>query len=373
MEQQVIVETPAENKPSGKKKGLMIGLICGGSTLLLAVVILLGIPFGRYFWADSLLKQGQYQEAWATFEDLGGFLESPEKLQECKYGQAVDWMNSGNLTQAKEIFVSLGDYQACPEQVTECDYLQALAWLNQGKFQEALAAFEALGSYKDSADQIIESKYQWALALMAQGDYQTALEKLEQIGDYQDSQEQVKECKYQLALALLAEGKVTEGYDALIALGDYKDSADQAKEVKSIYNRIKGKSKLFVNKDWQYYYKGSIDFYTGLTTKKVDSDTLKITIYVFGDYMLEKGDKSTESRWEFTCKWDPATGRLNYTNGKRYKITYTMVDPATDKTTKKKSTVYSDGTGYFYYENSKLYWESDNGENTKNSYFKRAK
>ena len=403
-------EVPAEKKSSGKKKGLIIGLICGAGTLLLVAAILLGIPFGRYFWADALLKQGQSQKASSIFEDLGDFLESPEKLQACKYGQAVVWMEEGKRQEAKEIFVSLGDYQDCPERIKECDYQQALEWMDQGKLQEAQNAFEALGDYKDSTEQITECKYLYASALMEQEDYQQAMQILTEMESYKDSQEKITECKYQTAVKLLEEGKhaeaeeiltaledykdtkellkeceyqeavalldageIVKGYDALIALKDYKDSAERAKEVKTAYTRIKGKSKIFVNANWQFYYQGEETFYAGLTTKKVDSQTVKITVVSYGDPAEEIGEKTTNNMWEFTGKWDPATGRLNYTKGKHYTVTYTMVDPQTDKKTKTTKTIYSNGTGYFYYQNSKLYWKTDNGENTKNSYFKRAK
>ena len=398
------MEAPA--KTGKKKKWLLLAIIGGAAVVLLALGLFLGIPLVKYLSANSALEQGQYQKALTIYEDLGGFLSSPEKLKACKIGQAEVWLREGNFEDAKNLYLELGD----GENAKECDYRQALAWVAQGKFQEAVTGFEALGDYKDSADQIIESKYQWILALMTQGDYQQALEKLPEIGeykdslekitecqyqsavklleagnyteaktildtlgDYKDAKELVKECKYQAALALLEKGQVVKAYDALIALKNYKDSAERAKEVKTAYTRIKGKSKIFVNATWSFYDKIGIDSHAGMTTKKVNSNTVKIKIFwdYCDTYLEEKGDKNRVDYWEFTGKWDPATGRLNYTKGKNYTITYTLADPATGKTTKKTKTKYSNGTGYFYYQNSKLYWKSNNGE--KDVYFKRAK
>ena len=382
-----VVEAPATGK---KKKALWITLIAGAGVLVMALSVILGVPFGRYLWASYVLEQGQYQKAWMVFEDLGGFLSSPEKLKACKIGQAEVWLRDGDYEDAKDLYLELGD----GENAKECDYRQALAWMDQDKVQEAQEIFQTLGDYKDSAQQVVECQYRQVTALMAQGSYQRALELIMEMGtykdsdqqateckyqialtllekgnhaqaqemftaleDYKDSKDQIKECKYQAALVLLEEGEIVKGYDALIALKNYKDSAAKAKSVKTTYDRIKAKPKIFRTGSW---YLVEADR-CGLRTKVVNSTTVKITI--------GWADSASEDNiWEFTCKWDPKTGRANYTKGVHYHTEW-IENEKTGEWKEKKTYLYKNGTGYFYYQNSRLHWKANN-DNMNGSVFK---
>ena len=225
--------------------------------------------------------------------------------------------------------------------------------MEKADYQQAIVQLTALDGYKNSQELIQECHYQTAIKILADGNYTEAQNILKTLGDYKDAKEQIQECKYQAALALLEKGEIVKGYDALIALKDYKDSAAKAKEVKKTYNRIKAKSKIFVN---QYWKSGGGKALYYLDTKKKSKD--KVEIFVYGWLTDADAFNDVMTCWEITGKWDATTGRLTYTNAKRYR-----------RIGNKTYNDYKNGTGYFYYENGRLYWVSNNDKEVKNCWF----
>ena len=81
--------------PKKSKKGLLIGLIAGGSALLI-IIIALALYFTsdsyKYGKAEDLMAEENYTEAVAIFEDLGYYENSEEKAIECNRNILYDYL-----------------------------------------------------------------------------------------------------------------------------------------------------------------------------------------------------------------------------------------------------------------------------------------
>lgn len=88
---------------------------------IIAVIIVLNaviIPNGEYNDAIALMDAGEYTEAIAAFEALGGYKDSDDKISECntaildgKYCDAIALMDAGNVVEAYEALVALEGYK----------------------------------------------------------------------------------------------------------------------------------------------------------------------------------------------------------------------------------------------------------------------
>lgn len=268
----IVTQELTEKKRS--KKPLIIVLISVGATLiLLAVALLLGIPYVQYCQAVNMMENGQYEDAIIEFEGMGDYLKSEEMLTESKYLLAKRTQTEAQYVKASEMFKELGEYKDSKLLASECDYLYASQLLTAGDYQKAFEAFGKLNGYKDSADKILE-------------------------------------CKYLMAEKLIDEGKIVLAYNELTVLGNYGNSKVLLKSIEPTYKLIIAKPKLFVNKEWDEENRSRV----WVTTKVIDENTLKITV---------EGSNGTDGRSieELTGKWNESTGMVEFT-GKAYLKVY---------------------------------------------------
>ena len=134
-------------------------------------VTLLIIPSNNYNAAVKLMESGKYEEAIATFEELDGYKDSADKIEECNAA------------------------------ILETNYNNAIALMDEGKYEEAISAFEALNGYKDSADKITECSYGIAVDLKSAGKYEEAIEAFEALNGYNDCTAQIEKCEQLILLA----------------------------------------------------------------------------------------------------------------------------------------------------------------------------
>lgn len=110
-----------------------------------------------YKKAMSLYETGEYAEAMATFEALGDYKDSVQKIDECKYGAAVALMDSGNYEEAIAAFEAMGEYKDCPQKIEACKtaildirYDEAIALMDGTDVVATYEALAALCGHKDS-------------------------------------------------------------------------------------------------------------------------------------------------------------------------------------------------------------------------------
>ncbi len=80
----------------------------------------------KYSEAKALMSDGKYEEAITVFEELDGYKDSEDKINECRNA------------------------------IKDRDYEAASELMKDGKYEEAITAFEALDGHKDSKSKIAE-------------------------------------------------------------------------------------------------------------------------------------------------------------------------------------------------------------------------
>ena len=171
----------AERKAKKRKKiaviALSVAAVCAVGVLLLFTVLLPAIRYGR---ANTLYRDGQYEEAIAAFAAMGGYRDSETMISECRYGIAENLLAAGEYEEAIAVFSNLEGYRDSAERaetgraaLTEQNYAKALALCADGAYDKAYPMLIALDGYKDSetlADGIFEDYKAAALRNAAPGD-----------------------------------------------------------------------------------------------------------------------------------------------------------------------------------------------------------
>lgn len=159
--QEAIVKQQKKKAAAKKKKAAVVAIVIivavVAAVLLVTKVI---VPGNAYKKAESLLANGQYEEASAAFEALGGYKDSQRRIEDCKTAEI------------------------------EADYQAANKLVEEGRIDEAIEAFENLGEYKDSSEQISELTYRKAQQLYGAGDIAKAAMIFGRIDNYKDAREQ---------------------------------------------------------------------------------------------------------------------------------------------------------------------------------------
>ncbi len=189
-----------------------------------------------YKSAEQKYKDGQLQEAYDLYQQLGLYKDSSEKQKIIGNLLTELYQNEKKFAQASKIYQDLGmeaeAHQASAKQRIEDNYQQAITLMNSADYDAAEAAFIALGDYEDSQALLIENTYRHGKAFMEQGLYIDAIDYFKLAGDYQDSQALITESKYQYANNLAANGDLLSSEEIYNELADYKDSASKLTEVR---------------------------------------------------------------------------------------------------------------------------------------------
>ena len=195
--QKAIAEQKRKEATAKKKKLavviVVIIVVVVAAALLMTKVI---IPGNAYKKAESLLANGQYEEASAAFEALGGYKDSQQRIEDCKtaeieanYQAANELAGEGRFEDAITAFENLGDYKDSKDRITEVKYLSAIALENAGNYDEAIAAFQMLGDYMDSSEHHSKLLYDKAQDLLDSGDTAHAAMLFGSLDNYRDARE----------------------------------------------------------------------------------------------------------------------------------------------------------------------------------------
>ena len=186
-ERQRILKEKADKQRRAKNKkiGIVIGILTVVAAAAFLFVIKVVIPERNYKGASALLDGGQYDEAIAAFEALGGYKDSVDQLAKAKdaketaallaeetqkeiknaeaYEEAEKLLASGDYDKAIAAFKKLGDYRDSSERVDKCYeeklmflYEQAEKLASDGRQYEAAIAFSQIIDYKDSRNRSLE-------------------------------------------------------------------------------------------------------------------------------------------------------------------------------------------------------------------------
>ncbi|NLX70376.1 MAG: hypothetical protein GX024_05690 [Clostridiales bacterium] len=157
----------------------IIILIVLGTASVLAITVI--IPHIKYNRATAALNEGRYEEAIATFTDLGDYKDSKDKLMESRYRAAE-------------------------------------AKLDEGFYEQAMQEFSELGSYRDSPERYREARFRWGIALSSKGAYRDALEQFLLDIEYDGVKDQIR-IIYNKAVK---KGEIGVAYDSAVSLRDFE-------------------------------------------------------------------------------------------------------------------------------------------------------
>lgn len=133
--------------------------------------------------AAALLEEGEYNDAIAAFEALGGFKDSADRVSQAKYDKAQTLVFYAKTGGRKGLSMILSDGEAVADD----------ADLSKMYYEEAIAIFEELDGYQDSAEQAETiQNYLHAVELVNNGDYEAAADIFAALGDFGDSAEQLE-------------------------------------------------------------------------------------------------------------------------------------------------------------------------------------
>ena len=200
-----------------------------------------------YGEAETLLKQGKYDEAAEAFSALGNYQDASQLAMYCA---AMASGEAGEYAMAVNNLLSLGAFR---DAALLARYYAALSYEAAEEFEEAAERFKGLELYRDAAarlktypEKILARDYAAADQAEQSGDLDAAYKGFAALGDYRDSAARAAALaeKIKAQAAEEAEAKRAAAYDAadraeqsgdldaaykgFAALGDYRDSAARA-------------------------------------------------------------------------------------------------------------------------------------------------
>ena len=154
-----------ERLASEKRRKKKCAIISLSTVAGIAVAVVIGLfapqyikDLNSYRRAESLLSEGNYDEAIQVFAELGNFKDAANRVSQTKYEQAEAQLAEGKYDEAIQLFTELGDYKDAADRVSQTKYEQADALVAEGKIQAAALAF---GRIKDFQDAITRSRELW--------------------------------------------------------------------------------------------------------------------------------------------------------------------------------------------------------------------
>lgn len=154
---------------NAKTKKIVSILGTSAIAIIIFVIILNAviIPNANYNKALELKNAGKYEEAIIAFENMDGYKDSDDQIDECQTA------------------------------INEIAYNKATQIFNSGKYEEAYALFNALGMFKDSGDRATESAIKEGDALVAKNKYDEGIEWYKKVGN----SDKVNAAKYKYVMA----------------------------------------------------------------------------------------------------------------------------------------------------------------------------
>lgn len=109
------------------------------------------IALSKYERAIALLDSGDYDAAYVLLRQSG----HSDEITSSKYDRAVALIDSGDYDAALLLLDGL-DYKDSADKVDECKYGSAMELYNSQQYEKAYNAFKSINYYKDSADKATE-------------------------------------------------------------------------------------------------------------------------------------------------------------------------------------------------------------------------
>ncbi len=247
------------------KKKINVKAVIGGGAALI-VLVCIGIfayinstPESKYNKAEKAFNAGNYAQAIKYYSAAGNYGDAEEKLAVAKlanhYATGLSLMDSGSYNEAKSELEASSDYEDAAEKIQECDYNIALNFLAENDYLNAAESFKASGDYSDADGQIIQigqqlvndgnytdavtvfgysknwksnsyAQYANGQVALSNKNYSGAASCFDKAGDILDAEDLYNEAQYNYASNQLTSKKYSSAEIAFRKILGYKDSAD---------------------------------------------------------------------------------------------------------------------------------------------------
>ena len=205
-----------------RKKILSITLpVVAVCIAFIIVFITVFIPKIKLNKAISMLDSGDYDSAYALFEEIG----DKAAIDSNKYDRAIKYIDSGDYRSAYALLEEIGD----KETINSNKYDRAIKYIDSGDYRSAYALLEEIGD----KETINSNKYDRAIKYIDSGDYDSAYALLEGIED----KEAIESSKYDKAIEYINSGNYEAAYILLDGMV-YKDSENKLQSIKPKYQQI---------------------------------------------------------------------------------------------------------------------------------------
>ena len=189
----------------------------------------------KYSEAESLLSEGEFEEAAKLFDGIRGYSDSAGKVDAVYYTEAETAYDKGDFAGANAKFQKLGEYKdsASRAKQAEADGLYA-----DGDYSAAYEIYAGLDeAYRTHTDDYA-AMYDNAVLLMDNEDYAAAAAAFTEIESYSDSAEHIKEAYYKAGEAALSSREFETAKEMYSAAGEYQDSSEKIKAVENYENGL---------------------------------------------------------------------------------------------------------------------------------------
>ena len=188
----------AAAEASAKKTKKTLAILIPAVVVCMAALLIFKvfIPNSKYNKAVTLMEAGQYEEAIAAFEELDGYKDSEDMIEEARcaktYDEAEKQFASGNYDASISMFTSIESYRDSSSRIREVErakedaemdaqFQQANEMARSGKYREAAAMLYSLVQkhYKgasDSMEQIYPELYDIVLSSISASNYIDAMD-----------------------------------------------------------------------------------------------------------------------------------------------------------------------------------------------------
>lgn len=374
-----------------KKKNIKRTLLAIAAVIILALAGYAGktyvYPAIMYSQAEKAFSQGDYEKSIATFESLGEFKDSAERIKEVKLAEANYLLDQDEYDKGIEILKELlnikyiedltvneaivrkaqymfdnGNFKGAAEVLkdprgkgdawnnlwSESSYQYALELENDHKYEEAINLFYDIKSYKDSQSRRDNLCHVYSDELFKEGKYISAKDFLLKASDVDKTSEVYKETLYQAGLQALKNGNYSGAMGSFNLITGYKDANFQLNETKYQYivkhkNNTDNSTYKYLNELRKIGYKDTAAIYNSLYQWKVTN------VY----FNSSKSDSATTSMSSISkystvvCHYSISGGPPNGTIKLNRKIVYP------DGSSRTETDSYSRGRekSYFYWDN----------------------
>lgn len=148
-----------------------------------------------YARAMQLYKEGEHRQSAQLLQQLNGFEDSDEKLEEVRYSWAKQELEAGNLENALSLFEQAGGYE---DSVAYVEDLEIYLWAQtRQKAVTQYRAYKGLNGFLDSeerAEALVRQVYEEALELYKQQQFAPAGEGFAAIGSYEQAEDYAALC-----------------------------------------------------------------------------------------------------------------------------------------------------------------------------------